>query len=239
MPLEPLRETAEALETIGEFVDWDLVADLRRTAARVAGVVPQCVGMSVSLYREGLTFTLVATHEEIAGLDGVQYAVGGPCVDAVMEDRLVDTSGEDGLFSEDRWAAFARAGAAAGVLSTLSMPLESAGRVTGGVNLYASTPDAFVGQQDALSVIVGAWAPGAVLNADLSFASRLEAAQAPTRLQDQALTDQAIGYLSAAGGVDTREAQAILEDAAARAGTSQAVVAKALLGLHEAQIGRG
>jgi len=235
MPLEPLPETVEALEAIGRFASDDLVAELRQAGALVARVVPECVGMSLALYREGLTFTLVASSAEVAALDGVQYAAGGPCVDAVLEDMLVDTSGEEGLLGEDRWATFARAGAAAGVLSTLSMPLGSAGQVTGGVNFYAATPTAFEGRHEALAGIVGAWAPGAVMNADLPFASRAEAAKAPVRLRDQGTIDQAVGYLSALRKVDQNEAQAILADAAARAGIPEVLVAKALLGAHDAR----
>ncbi|WP_270887787.1 ANTAR domain-containing protein [Pedococcus sp. 5OH_020] len=229
MPLEPLPETAAALEEVGSWSEEDLLADLKRCGEKVQQVVPECVGMSLAMFTEGLTFTLVATSEDIAALDAVQYAVGGPCVDAVLEEEILDTSGGAGLLDEGRWAAFARAGAAAGVLSTLSMPLGEKDRVIGGVNFYASTPDAFNGRHEALAAIMGAWAPGAVMNAEMTFSSRVAAREAPRLLADQGVIDRATGYVAAARRIDLVAAREVLLEAAARAGVHEADVARAVL----------
>jgi GAF domain-containing protein len=230
MPLQPLPETRMALSQVGRWTDHDLVEDLARTAHLVEGLVPECVGLSVSLAHEGLTFTMVATSLDVAVLDGVQYAVGGPCVDAVEGDRTIAAGdGSEGLLGEAEWAAFARVSAAHGVQSTLSLPLRRDGRVTGGVNLYASEPDAFAGRHEALAALMGAWAPEVVENADLGFDTRASAKEAPHRLQERFVVDQAAGVVMAERAVDESTARAILADAALRAGESEVRIAEALL----------
>ena len=230
MVLEPLPETHDALQVIGAWTEQDLVGELTRAARLVEEVVPSCVGFSVSLVKEGLTFTMVSSSRDIAALDGVQYAVGGPCVDAVARDStLAGGSDARGLLGEERWAAFARVGAAHGVLSTLSMPVHTDGRVTGGVNLYASQPDAFDGRHETLAAIMGAWAPGAVRDADLGFTTRTAARDAPQHLENQAVLDQAAGVLMAERRVDEETAREVLAQAADRAGVAQVEVARAVV----------
>ncbi|MFL6151032.1 MAG: ANTAR domain-containing protein [Ornithinibacter sp.] len=230
MALEPLPGTREALAKVTRSSDRDLTQDLVRQGELVRLVVPSLVGLSLALVREGLTFTLAATHTDLALLDGVQYAVGGPCVEAALEDRTVLSGDSDaGLLDEQRWAEFARAGAAQGVLSTLSMPILEGGRVTGGVNLYASAPDAFEGKVEEVAVMLRAWAPGAVHNADLTFSTREAAGRAPGVLEDLAVLDQAAGVVMAAESVDEQTARRIITDAAHRAGQDELDLARALV----------
>ena len=230
MGLEPLPETHDALRSIGAWSEHDLLDELTRAARLVEKVVPSCVGLSVSLVHEGLTFTMVSSSPQIATLDGVQYAVGGPCVDAVDDDvTLSGGQQESGLLGEERWAAFARVSAAHGILSTLSMPIHTDGKVTGGVNFYSSTPDAFDGQHEALAAIMGAWAPGAVRDADLEFSTRSAARHAPQRIEDRAVLDQAAGVVMAERGVDEDTARGVLAQAAGRAGIPEIEVARAVI----------
>ena len=77
------------------------------------------------------------------------------------------------------------------------------GRVVGGVNLYASTPDAFDGHHDEVAEACGAWAEGAVTNADLSFSSRIRASAAPERLRDRGVVDVATGFVAEHQDIDT------------------------------------
>src|SRR5215218_4681769 len=113
--MEPLPETDEALD---EYLEQDS-SDLRQTLAEMARearrIIPSCVGLSLGLVRENLTFTLVATATEIAAIDATQYLEGGPCV-AVTEGGadVLDLDVQD-LLDEERWTAFARASAAHGV----------------------------------------------------------------------------------------------------------------------------
>ncbi|MFW5469497.1 hypothetical protein ACOCJ4_05560 [Knoellia sp. CPCC 206435] len=231
MPLEPLPETLEALNAIDRRSDTDLTGQLRRQAELLEDVVPNLVGLSLALLSDGVTFTLAATHEHIALLDGIQYALGGPCVDAALDGSTVWGGDDDaGLLDEQRWAHFARASAARGVLSTLSLAIHDVeDRVVGGVNLYAATPNAFAGKEKPVAHIVGAWAEGAIHNADLTFSTAAAARRAPRVLEDMQVLDQATGVVVVERGVDKEQARRIIADAAYRAGQDQLAVAREML----------
>jgi GAF domain-containing protein len=230
MPLEPMPETRQALLRLGRWSEHDLTAELVHQGELAEDIVPNLVGLSLALVREGLTFTFAATGEHLRLLDAIQYAFGGPCVDAALRDSTVLSGDSDaGLLDEQRWVEFARVGAAHGVMSTLSMPIHVAGVVVGGVNLYARTPNAFAGREQRLADLLGAWAPGAVHNADLTFSTRAAARDAPRVVQDNSVVDQATGVVMAARAVDRAEARQVIADAARRAGQHPLSVARELL----------
>jgi len=226
--MEPIPETDAALVELERYGDVELRRDLERLTSSAEEQVDGLVGVSLALINEGLVLTYVASDDRVAALDGLQYVDGGPCVDAVELDRCFTTDVE-AVLDESRWQLFAQASAAAGIRSTLSMPIRRDGMVTGGVNLYGARADTFRGRAEELARLFGAWAPGAVANADLSFASRLEAAKGPEHLREQACVDQAIGLLVSARGLDPDAAEERLHNAAARAGVAVPVVARALL----------
>ena len=228
--MEPIPETLEALDEVESYLDQaNLERQLRTTVSRAEHVAPGLVGVSLAFREHGLTFTLVATDEEIATLDAVQYVASGPCVDAVDLGHGIATP--DGLLSEQQWQHFARASAASGVQSTLTLPVVDGDVVVSTVNLYGRADDTFTGKHEALADVFGAWAPGAVANADLSFATRRAAEQAPTQLRDAAVVDTATGMLAAERGLSVEEARAQLNDAAHRAGIPVHRLARVLVGL--------
>jgi len=232
--MEPVPETERALQEFMEPDEVDLSAALQDLGARTRSIVPECVGLSLTLVREGLTFTLVASDQEMAKVDAVQYVDGGPCV---WEDPDYHASGAavmDDLLDEGRWTLFARASAAAGIASSLSLTLTEGGEVVGGLNLYASTADAFTGHHDELERVLGALAGSAVRDADLSFESRRAAARAPGRLREEREIETALGMLAARYRESIDDARARLSGAAARAGLSEATVARVLTLIHQA-----
>nr|WP_300052296.1 hypothetical protein [uncultured Nocardioides sp.] len=232
--MEPIPETLAALDELD--VDGDdtaLTRNLVATAEQAREVVPGLVGVSVALRQLDVTFTLVATDEEIATLDAVQYVSSGPCVDAIDLGHGIATS-PGGLLDESRWRDFARASAAAGVHSTLTLPIVGPdGDVVATVNLYGSSTDTFEGRHEQLADVFGAWAPGAVTNADLSFSTRGAAEEAPARLEQVALVDAATGIIAAVREIPVTEARWQLEDAARRAGVPVTRLARVIVGLHD------
>jgi GAF domain-containing protein len=226
--VEPIPETHEAPRELERYGDDDLRLDLQRLTDEARETVPGLVGVSVALLTEDLVLTYVASDYQIAALDGVQYADDGPCLEAIREDESL-MSDTMALLDESRWQLFAQASAATGIRSTLSMPIRHDGVVTGGVNLYGADGETFRGKVDLLAALFGAWAPGAVTNADLSFQSRLEAVRSPARLRAQAYVDQAIGLLVSARGLAPDAAEERLQTAAARAGVAVFVLAQALV----------
>ena len=231
--MEPIPQTLEAIDELDPaFDDGTLLDQLTRLAERARGVVPDLVGVSIASHEHGVTFTLQATDEEIARLDGVQYLGSGPCVDAFHAGQGLATTAAD-LMDEGRWQTFAQATAAAGVRSTLTFPVLHRGQVIGTVNLYAASDDAFADKHDALAGVFGAWAPGAVANADLSFSTRHRAEQAPEQLRQQALLDTAAGIVAVDHDLTVEEARERLFDAAHRAGVPLESLARTIVELYE------
>ncbi len=226
--MEPLPETRAVLSQLSTFGDHALVDDLTALTEQARSLVPALVGVSIAVLREGLTFTFVATSEEVAVLDAVQYLDGGPCVQAAHENTEVSLPDADAL-DEDVWLMFAHAGAVAGIRATLSMPITEQEQVIGGVNMYASREHAFDGHHEALAEIFGAWADGAVANADLSFTTRQQAVKAPATMKANARIDNAVGVIIAIQGVSAEEGLHRLETAATLAGVPALTIAEAIL----------
>jgi GAF domain-containing protein len=227
--LEPIPETREALAELIAIEDPEMDEVLARMALRAHAIVPELVGLSLGLLEEGLTFTLVASNSALASIDAAQYLEDGPCLDAVGENpRDIETKIED-LFDEGRWRLFAETSAAAGIASSLSMPILREGRVIGGVNLYASSPEAFSGRHEQLALALDTDPATAIANADLSFSTRLRAAEAPSKIRDAQTIETAVGVLSALLGVAIDVARERLRKAAARAGIQEALLARVLL----------
>jgi transcriptional regulator with GAF, ATPase, and Fis domain len=227
--VEPIPETREALRRLSALGDEDLGQDLDEAAARLTVRLPGLVGFSISIVRERLTFTYLASAPAAAGLDAMQYLDGGPCEQAVRDGHVIAVDHDD-LFHEGRWQLFAQAGRAFGVASTVSLPIIEGSEVVGTVNVYGAASDTFDGRHDELARLFGAWAPGAVTNADLLFESRLEATHAVERLEDVSVVDRAVALLVAAQAVTPEQARDSLAQAAAQAGLS--VVQTARLALH-------
>jgi GAF domain-containing protein len=227
--MEPIPETEEAVSEFGPFLEvGDLLDQLTEMGNRIQEVVPDCVGLSLASREYGVTFTVVASNGLIAALDGLQYADGGPCVEAVEKELVVQYSNED-VLEEESWQLFARGTAAAGVGSTLTLPIMENDQVQGSVNIYAASPDAFTGKHEQVAALVGGWAPGAVANADLSFSTRRTAQQAPATLGDEMRIQVAVGILRAHWAISVTTARERLRNAAARAGITEADMARVLI----------
>jgi len=227
--MEPIPATAEALDELDSELDAGVrLRRLQSLAENARELVPDLVGVSIGYLEHELTFTLVATATELAVLDAVQYIAGGPCVDGAHAREVREFSDDD-VLDEDRWRLFAEATAARAIRSTLTLPVVREGKVIGTVNLYAATGRAFVGYHEALAEIFGAWAAGAITNADLSFTTREQAAQTPDRVRARSLIDVAAAMIAVADDVGLDEAEAILRDAAARAGVSALELAQQIV----------
>lgn len=230
--MEPIPQTLEAIDELDPSLDdGSLLQQLRHAADRAHGVVPELVGVSLASHEHGVTFTLAATEEEYAVLDGVQYLDDGPCVETFEAGQGRATTAED-LLDESYWRMFGRATAAAGVRSTITFPILDHDQVIGTVNIYGGTDDAFAGKHDELAAVFGAWAPGAVTNADLSFSTRDLAEQAPAQLRFHALLDAATGIVAADHDLTAEEARAKLVDAARRADVPLESLARTIVDLY-------
>jgi GAF domain-containing protein len=227
--VEPIKETRQVLDDLARYGDERTARQLEELGELVRAIVPECIGISVCLLETGITFTLSASSEEIAALDAVQYIDGGPCVAAVANDDVVIAPSGEELLDESAWQMHAQATAAAGVRSTLSIPIKQDGSVVGGINLYAATSDAFAEHVETLTHAVGASVQEAISNADLAFRSRERARLGPTHLDEFDQVNRAVGALGAARGLDAETARLLLHDSAVRTGLSESQVARVLL----------
>ena len=227
--VEPTPDTSNTFAELVHHGSTDLVDLVLTLGQRAQRIVPECVGLSLALFEEELTFTLVASSDDVAALDAVQYLDGGPCVAAAHRNETVEAHAAEAL-DEHRWQLYAQASAAAGVASSLTLPILSGDLVIGTVNLYAATPDAFAGHHEDLAAALGASAEHAIANADLSFSTRLAAAEAPQRLVEQNDIEFAVDIITENQDVDIHTARQRLREAAARAGITEAQAARAVRG---------
>lgn len=231
--MEPIPETALALEAMDPVPadgDDDLLDQLRASGDLVRALVPDCVGFSLARLGEDLIFTLVATAAEIAALDAVQYFDDGPCLRAARSDEPIETAPGD-VLSEDRWQFFARAAAGLGIQSTLTIPIRAGEKVQGSVNLYARTSRAFDGHHEELAALFGAWAPGAVTNADMAFDTRRIAQRAPKVVEERSRIEAAIGMLAVGSGTDLSTARERFRRAGEQAGISDVALARSIVAM--------
>lgn len=223
--MEPTPETSDALQEFAKYGDTGLLTIFHRMTVEVKRVVPTCVGLSLALVADKLTFTAVATDDPVAGRDAVQYLDGGPCAQPV-EDGQTRAFHPMEVLDERAWQLFAAATSSAGVASTLSLPILAGQEVVAGVNLYASTADAFDGHHEELADICDASAASAVTNADLTFSTRQAAARAADQIRDEHAVSLAIGILVSADLLPPEDASTRLRRSAERAGISQSQAAR-------------
>jgi hypothetical protein len=155
-------------------------------------------------------------------------------VHAAHLNHAVEFDNGDAL-DEERWRLFALTTAAHTVRTTLTLPVMTNGHVVATVNLYAASQRGFVGHHDELAGVFGAWAAGAVTNADLAFMTRRAAQAAPARLNEQLVIDVVTGHMAAQHAISVETAEAMLRDAASRAGVSVYQLAQETFAAHQAQ----
>ncbi|HEX8497347.1 MAG TPA: GAF domain-containing protein, partial [Actinomycetales bacterium] len=195
--MEPLPTSRQVIQQLEETSGEDLLSPLTDVGEALTDIVPTCLGFSMSYLREGVAVTFSASEPMIAAMDAVQYAAGGPCVDALDNEALLRTDDISDALGERMWHVFAGVASAHGVRSTLSYPLHDGDRVIGGINIYASTPGAFEGKVDAVAQLFGTWAHEATSNADLSWSTRDAAERGPELLHEATIVNQALGLLAA------------------------------------------
>jgi GAF domain-containing protein len=232
--LLPVVESQQAFEWLATYGQGrEVETAIMEMGRSVRKTVPECMALSLCYLADGFTFTLVAENRDAALIDALQYVDSGPCEKAV---RTGEPTAASTPFEEDHWGLMARGWNLLGVASSLSMPVLRASQVVGGLNLYASTPTAFEGHHEEVAEACGAWAGGAVTNADLAFTSRIRAAATPWRLREKKLVDVASGFVAEYLGTDVGGAASRITTAAQRAGVRESDLARFILDAHEREL---
>jgi ANTAR domain len=213
-----LPDSQAALDEYLDFSRPDLTEAILALGVAATRVVPDIVALSLRLVDEDLTFTMVDSER-------LKSSALGQFTPPTSPDPDLDLDALD----EQRWQSFARASAAAGIASSISLPVVRNRRVVWGISLYASSPDAFVGHHHELAQVLGAWDAGAVTNADLAFRTRDDAAHAPRQLHEQRIVEVAVGIYAGRYRITVEDARQQLELLAEESGVSLAEAAEQVI----------
>lgn len=229
--IEQVKPALARLATLLEDDD-DLIGYLRALTHFALLEVPSCVGVSITVIAEDVPYTVSATDLCAQTLDAVQYVDGGPCVDTAVSGSATEVAD---VFDEQRWHAYAVSSAAAGVRSSLSLPVLFHGNTVGALNLYGGTREAFDDRAHMLAELVSGHAALAIRNADLPMRTADDAAALDRVLEAQpdSVVEQAVGVLVQQKGLTPEEARRQLRHAAARAGIEPASLAQSIVELNE------
>jgi GAF domain-containing protein len=186
------REGAPSLSRL-VITDQALDATLQHVADLATREVIGCDMAGITLLREGEPVTAVFTDSAAPEIDTAQYETGsGPCLDAFHDGRVFRI---DDTSADARWPEFAAAAVAAGVQSTLSLPLVVGETGLGALNLYSYDVDSFV--DDDTAQVFAAQASVVLANSQAYWAAQELAAQLEEALTSRAAIEQAKGILMA------------------------------------------
>jgi GAF domain-containing protein len=207
-----LWEMTAASMTIESLGISELLAELAMLAPGLQGSGGASCGIVLRV--GGLPSVIACSDELAARVEKIQQVVlDGPCLSAMRTGRVASV--ED-TAQRGRWAEFAARAVAAGVGSSLSVPLTVGDRPVGALNLYAPGAGAF--GETRLRRARGV--AGAVSGVLALAASRAEQARQVGDLRAalgaRAVIDQAIGVVMAQQRCTTDEAFDILRRASQR-----------------------
>jgi GAF domain-containing protein len=166
---------------------------LEQIAGLAKHAIPGASDVSVTLSRGKGAYTAAFTGDLALGLDERQYKAGhGPCLDALTcgETLMVPD-----MSSEQRWPDYAAAALKAGCHSSLSVGLPVHGSVTGALNIYATTPEAFDDEAIAVAQTFAGYAAVALANAHLYDVQAALARHMQVAMESRAVIEQAKGIV--------------------------------------------
>lgn len=184
------------------YASEDLDDTLGRITRAAVDVVGGCEVCSVTMREDGALVTRAPTAALAVAGDALQYEVGeGPCLDATLERGIISVPDS---VNDPRWPTYSgRAAAELGVRSMVSCQLTIGStkgcQSLGGINLYATTPEAF-SEEDLL--VCAMLAAHASVLVDASQRQR----QLREAIESRDVIGQAKGILMARGGVSSNDA---------------------------------
>lgn len=201
----PFPDAAQALRELSGMVldDHSFHGVLERASQVAKRVIPGADEVSVTM-KDSRPMTVAASGALASEVDESQYEVdSGPCLEAVFSGQVVLVND---MATETRWPRYLPRAAAAGVRSSLSLPMPVDGTHVGAFNAYSRSPRAFnehaveIGQELAAytSIVLG--------NAGLYFTAATRADQLVEAMRSRAVIEQAKGILMGARRCSAEEA---------------------------------
>ncbi|MCI2237877.1 GAF and ANTAR domain-containing protein [Paenibacillus sp. TRM 82003] len=201
-----------------------VLTDVVTTARRA---LPGAEAVSITLLRGDKAFTAAHDGKMALDADEMQYARGyGPCLDAGRAGQVFVV---EEMATEERWPDYCRHAAAAGVGSSVSLPLPVQGRTLGALNCYSSRPRSFGEDDVALGQEVAAFVAIAVANADSHARSAEDAENMRRAMASRAVIEQAKGVLVERHKVTPEQAFTLLTHASQRTNVKLNRVAEELV----------
>lgn len=203
-------------------------ARLEVTVDLAVRLIDGCDAASVALLVEGRSATLAVTDHVALEVDLVQYRCSeGPCLDAVAGDgQVVRVDLLDNLSEYRRMAPGA---VDAGINSVLSVPFYDGSTVIGSLNLYSRGRDSFDAGADASARPFAEAAATAVVDGPLLSAATDLVAGIVLGMEDESVTNQAIGLIMHRKGCSADAARRLLQEQANASGASVVAAAQAFL----------
>lgn len=178
----------DILDTADDSADF-----LQQLLQGVVEKTPGAEACGLSLERQGRGETIAYSGELARVGDERQYELdAGPCLESLRSGETVSVAD---MSAETRWRPYPERAVAAGIRSTLSLPLQVGSTARGALNLYATTARAF---SEADVAAARAWADQAT--GALSVALRMSDHDAEVDHLQRALVSrevigQAVGML--------------------------------------------
>jgi transcriptional regulator with GAF, ATPase, and Fis domain len=210
------QPTAALVEAFAEIassiqVSEDYEQTLRRVTGTAVATVAGCEAASLSLVGHGPPVTRASTSPLATAGDQAQYDEGeGPCLDAAMHERWLYTPD---VATDQRWPRSCRRmhdELGVGSMFSCRLTLDAAPRHTlGGLNLYATSRDAFDHDDRMLIILLSSMAAVVV------DASRQQS-QLRAAIESRQVIGEAIGILRHQSNLSSDEAFEVLVHASQR-----------------------
>lgn len=228
---ESVAETARSTLDDGGLQE-DLVGGVTQLAVQaLAG----CDWAGISLVMGDGVTTTASTDELVGEVDAVQYkTLEGPCLQAIRDGvmYLVPSTADDVRFP--RWS---RRALAAGVSSSLSLPLKTHDAPLGALNLYSSRRDGFGKEDEPLAETLAGQAAICLFNGQIYDRAVRLSEQLQIALETRTMIGQATGILMGRDGLSAEEAFAMLKTASQNSNMKLRAVAQMIVNRHLAALG--
>jgi GAF domain-containing protein len=190
-PMNPNEAFAELSRVRLADIDLDTLLDKIAYLARRA--VPGASEVSVTLLHGDKPQTAAFTGELARTLDEMQYVRGyGPCLAAAETTSSLIVPDTD---TEQRWPGWAAAAVQAGAHSSLSVGLPVHEQVTGALNIYATTTNAFDDDAITIAQTFAGFAAVGLANAHLYESQATLAGHLQKAMANRAVIEQAKGII--------------------------------------------
>lgn len=183
---------------------------LQRVVELAAQAMPSGTEVSITLIRDDLPTTAAFTGELARGLDETQYERGyGPCVEAALGGLFIEIPDAR---TEDRWPEYVPTFLERGALSAMAAPVP-AGHLTGAVNVYARSAQAFTDDDRSALETFAAYSGAALTNMDSLQDAWDLAGNLQKAMEFRSVIDQAKGVLIERHKLTPDQAFRMLSDA--------------------------